>query len=106
MPVRLGRPTSEDGILVQAEAEAGEGERALVPQGAGKVQVAAAIGRAHGHGERSCSVPFGIGSLVHRRIFLYLIVTKAGVLWHLLCKMMCLMLSYADPCLCRKGMRH
>ena len=62
--------------------------------------------RAHGHGERSCSVPFGIGSLVHRRIFLYLIVTKAGVLWHLLCKVVFLMLSYADPCLCRKGMRH
>ena len=41
MPVRLGRPTSEDGIPVQAEAEAGEGDRALVPQGAGKVQVAA-----------------------------------------------------------------
>jgi len=106
MPVRLWRPTSEDGILVQAEAEAGEGEGALVPQGAGKVQVAAAIGRARGHGERSRSVPFGIGSLVHRRIFLYLIVTTAGVLWHLLCKVVFLMLSHADPCLCRESMRH
>ena len=62
--------------------------------------------RAHRHGEGSCSVPFGLGSLVHRRIFLYLIVTTAGVLWHLLCKVLFLMLSHADPCLCCKGMRH
>ena len=37
-------------------------------------------------------VPVGLGSLVHRRILLYFIVTTAGVLWHLLYEMLLSML--------------